>query len=101
MTARVYFDNATLQIPVGSQVRATIFSNKTVANWLPEEAVISLGFDKVVFMKTTGGFKAHKVETGLTYKKQVQVLSGLAETDSVAANAQYLADSESFIKVNN
>jgi Cu(I)/Ag(I) efflux system membrane fusion protein len=101
LTARVYFDNSTLQIPIGSQVRAIIFSNKTAADWLPEEAVISLGFDKVVFIKTEGGFKAHKVETGLKYKNRVRILSGLAATDSVAANAQYLTDSESFIKVNN
>ena len=30
----------------------------------------------------------------------MQVLSGLSTTDSVAANAQFLTDSESFIKVN-
>jgi Cu(I)/Ag(I) efflux system membrane fusion protein len=35
------------------------------------------------------------------YKNMVQILSGLNETDSVAANAQYLTDSESFIKVKN
>jgi Cu(I)/Ag(I) efflux system membrane fusion protein len=46
-----------------------------------------------------GGFKAHKVETGLSYKNEIQIISGLAETDSVAANAQFLTDSESFIKV--
>jgi Cu(I)/Ag(I) efflux system membrane fusion protein len=100
LTARVYFDNSTLQIPIGSQVRATIFDNKTSANWLPREAVLSLGLDKVVFIKTAGGFKAHKVGTGISYKNTIQILSGLNETDSVAANAQFLTDSESFIKVN-
>jgi Cu(I)/Ag(I) efflux system membrane fusion protein len=101
LTARVYFDNSNIQIPIGSQVRATIFGNKTPANWLPKDAVLSLGFDKVTFIKTAGGFKAHKIETGMIYKNMVQVLSGLNETDSVAANAQFLTDSESFIKVNN
>jgi len=57
--------------------------------------------DKVVFIKTSGGFKVHKVETGLAYKNQIQILSGINETDSVAANAQFLTDSESFIKTNN
>jgi Cu(I)/Ag(I) efflux system membrane fusion protein len=57
--------------------------------------------DRVVFLHTDGGFKAHKVTTGMTYKDRVQVLSGLTETDSVAANAQYLMDSESFIKATN
>jgi membrane fusion protein, copper/silver efflux system len=97
LTARIYFNNA--QLPVGSQVRATIFVNGKEASWLPKEAVLSLGIDKVVFIKTMGGFKAHNVETGLSYKNEIQILSGLAETDSVAANAQFLTDSESFIKV--
>jgi Cu(I)/Ag(I) efflux system membrane fusion protein len=99
LTARVYFNNSQLEIPVGSQVAATIFSNNSEAEWLPKDAVLSLGIDKVVFLKTDGGFQAHKIQTGLRYKDQVQVLSGLSSTDSVAQNAQFLADSESFIKV--
>jgi Cu(I)/Ag(I) efflux system membrane fusion protein len=99
LTARVYFNNTQLEVPVGSQVKAAIFLNERAANWLPKDAVLSLGMDKVVFIKTTGGFKAHKVETGLSYKNEIQIISGLAETDSVAANAEFLTDSESFIKV--
>lgn len=99
LTARVYFNNSVLKIPIGSQVRATIFGNTKEAWWLPKEAVVSLGLDKVVFQQTDGGFKAHKINTGITHKNHIQVLSGMNETDSVAANAQYLMDSESFIKV--
>jgi Cu(I)/Ag(I) efflux system membrane fusion protein len=101
VTARVYFNNSELQIPVGSQVKARIFSNNKEADWIPKDAVLSLGIDKVVFVKESGGFKAHKVETGLTYQNLVQVISGLNATDSIAANAQFLTDSESFIKTNN
>ncbi len=100
LTARVYFNNTQLQIPIGSQVRATIFVNTKEANWLPKDAVLSLGINKVVFIKVAGGFKAQKVETGLTYNNQIQIVSGLNTTDSVAANAQFLTDSESFIKAN-
>lgn len=100
LTARVYFNNSKLEIPIGSQVRATIFSNTKEADWLPKDAVLSLGIDKVVFIKAVGGFKTHKVQTGLTNKNKVQILSGLSQTDSVAANAQFLIDSESFIKIN-
>jgi Cu(I)/Ag(I) efflux system membrane fusion protein len=57
--------------------------------------------DKVVFSKTDGGFKAIKVSTGIVHEKYIQIISGLATTDSVAANAQYLMDSESFIKIKN
>ncbi|HEU5165034.1 MAG TPA: efflux RND transporter periplasmic adaptor subunit [Chitinophagaceae bacterium] len=101
LTARVYFNNGNLKIPIGSQVRATIFGNTKDAYWLPKEAVLSLGIDKVVFAKSDGGFKAQKINTGIIHKNHVQVLNGLNETDSVAANAQYLMDSESFIKVKN
>lgn len=101
LTARVYFNNSTLKIPVGSQVRATIFGNTKDAYWLPKEAVLSLGIDKVVFEKSDGGFMAHKINTGIMHKNHIQVLNGLNETDSVAANAQYLMDSESFIKIKN
>jgi Cu(I)/Ag(I) efflux system membrane fusion protein len=101
LTARVYFDNSDLKIPIGSQIRATIFGNTKDAYWLPKEAVLSLGIDKVVFQKSDGGFKAHKINTGITHKNHIQVLDGINETDSVAVNAQYLMDSESFIKVKN
>lgn len=101
LTARVYFNNSSLKIPVGSQVKATIFGNTKEAFWLPKEAVLSLGMDKVVFQKTNGGFKATKISTGIIHQKHIQVLSGLTTTDSVAINAQYLMDSESFIKVKN
>jgi membrane fusion protein, copper/silver efflux system len=99
LTARTYFNNAQLQIPIGSQVRAVIFVNSKEANWLPKDAVLSLGVDNIVFIKTAGGFKAHKVETALNYKDKIQITSGLTALDSVAANAQFLTDSESFIKV--
>ena len=101
LTARVYFDNSNLNIPIGSRVRATIFGNTRNAYWLPKEAVLSSGIEKVVFQKSDGGFKAHKIYTGITHKDHIQVLSGMKETDSVAMNAQYLMDSESFIKIKN
>ena len=98
IAARVYFDNAALKIPIGSQVKATIFAGDRVANWLPEEAVLSLGLEKVVFVRTGEAFVARKIETGISSKHLVQILSGLEKSEAVAANAQYLVDSESFIK---
>lgn len=99
VAARVNFDNRKLQLPVGSQVKATLFSGMIRANWLPKEAVLSLGMDKVVFLKTGEGFRVRKIGTGHAHKKWWQVTSGLGEKDSVAANAQYLVDSESFVKI--
>ncbi len=99
IAARVNYDNSALQLPVGSQIKATIFSGVHKGLWLPKEAVLSLGFDKVVFLKTSEGFKVHKIETGHVHKKLLQIMGGLNEKDSVAANAQYLVDSESFVKI--
>ena len=99
LTARVYLKNSMGMIPIGSQVRARIFTHNEISTWLPKDAILSLGMDKVVFLKTNGGFQAHKVITGLLDTNQIQIVSGLKENDSVAANGQYLADSESFIKI--
>ena len=100
LSARVYFDNSIFKIPIGSQVKATIFAGNRTASWLPEEAVLSLGLDKVVFVRSGESFAARKISTGIINKHLIQVLSGLKENEAVAANAQYLVDSESFIKTN-
>ncbi len=101
LTARVNIDNSVLQLPIGSQVKATIFSSPINAAWLPKEAIVSLGFEKIVFVKSGNGYKAQKVTTGVANKNLIQVTGGITAADSVAVNAQYLMDSESFIKVNN
>lgn len=98
LTVRVYFDNAVRRIPIGSQVKATIFAGNRSASWLPEEAVLSLGMDRVVFVHEGESFRARKIETGIVNKHLVQVLAGLSPEEAVAANAQFLVDSESFIK---
>ena len=100
MTARVYFENHEMNMTVGAQVKATIFGNKVNADWLLKDAVISLGLDKVVFKQFNGIFKAVKVKTGMTFNNKIQILEGLSQYDAVAANAQFLMDSESFIKIN-
>ena len=99
LTARVNVDNSALQLPIGSQVQATIFSNPVNAEWLPKEAILSLGLAKVVFVRSGNGYKAQKIETGVSYKNLIQITGGITVTDSVAANAQFLMDSESFIKI--
>jgi Cu(I)/Ag(I) efflux system membrane fusion protein len=98
-TARVYFNNPGMGIPIGSQVKATIAAGARSARWLPEEAVLTLGLDKVVFVKKGDAFIAHKIEAGIVNNHLIQVVGGLSEEDEVATNAQYLVDSESFIKV--
>jgi membrane fusion protein, copper/silver efflux system len=97
LTARVYFHNMNM-LPVGSHLSADIYTNSRVALWLPQTAVLSLGLNEVAFLKRDGGFMPHKIITGIRTGSDIQVLSGLKETDTVATNAQYFIDSESFIK---
>ena len=100
-TARVYINNSTMQLPIGSRVTATIFASSIKASWLPKEAVLSLGRDKIVFRKEPGGFRAHKITTGMELNRLIQIVAGLSPIDSVASNAHFLIDNEAFIKVNN
>ncbi len=99
VAARVYLNNSTLMIPVGSQVKATLNINTPFNNWLPQESVLSLGLNKVVFLKKGNVFEAHEISTGIVANNLIQVIDGLNAKDSVAVNAQFLMDSEGFIKL--
>lgn len=100
LAARAYINNATAKIPIGSQVQATIFSGAKKAGWLPEAAVLSLGLNEIVFKKEGPLFQAHQVATGIRQDGKIQILSGLTPSDSVAVNAQFLVENESFIQIN-
>lgn len=97
LTARVYFANENM-LTLGSQVTSEIFTGTRKGLWLPQAAVLTLGLNDIAFLKSKGGFIAHKIQTGIRADDRVQILSGLNVTDTVAVNAQYLIDSDSFIK---
>lgn len=99
LSARIYLDNSKLMLPVGSQVKASIKTKTSFSSWLPKESVLSLGLNKVVFLKKGNVFEAHPVSTGITSNNLIQITDGLNAKDSVAENAQFLIDSEGFIKV--
>lgn len=99
VSARVYLDNSKMMLPVGSQVKATLKTKTVFSNWVPKESVLSLGLNKIVFLKQGNVFEAHRVSTGITTNDLIQVTDGLNAKDSVAENAQFLIDSEGFIKV--
>jgi len=98
-SARVYLNNSKSMLPVGSQVEATLNIQTKFSNWLPKESVLSLGLNKIVFLKKGNVFKAHQVNTGIVADNLIQVTDGLDTKDSVAINAQFLIDSEGFIKL--
>jgi hypothetical protein len=65
--------------------------------WLPQAAVLSLGNETVVFKKEGKVFIPTSVKTGVVQNGEIQVLDEIGAWH-LAANAQYLVDSESFIK---
>lgn len=63
---------------------------------VPLSAVMDNGRRKIVWVETAPGvFAAHEVTVGARTGDMVQILSGLAEGDQVAASGGYLIDSES------
>lgn len=94
---RLYLNN-THQLRIGELVEATIQLEPVEALWVPREAVLDLGLEQIVFVKERGIFKAKVVQVGARAGAWTVVSSGLSSADEIAVNAQYLVDSESFIK---
>lgn len=85
---------------IGQLVNATIKMESKEALWVPRQAVVDLGLSQVVFTKGQGVFTPRKVTTGTRTAEWVEIRSGLATSDEIAADAQFMVDSESFIQVN-
>lgn len=93
---RAYVRNDELRI--GQLVRAVFTTSSAETLWLPKEAVYDLGTRQIVFVKERGLFKPVDVITGVQADGWIEIRSGLASADEVAAQSAYLVDSESFIK---
>ena len=85
-------------LQIGQLVKATIHLEETESLWLPREAVLELGMREVVFVSERGMLKPKVVATGIRTGDMIEITSGLASIDAVAANAHFLVDSESFVK---
>ncbi len=98
LRARMYLDNSLHQHKIGSSVEADISIAAYSALWVDRNAVIDLGGSKVVLLKSNNAFHVTPVKTGMTQGDLIEVISGINEDDMIAANANYLIDSEGFIK---
>lgn len=97
-SVRVYIDNMDHVLKVNSLVKATIQTASINGLWIPRSALVDLGNTKVVWLKKGILFKAQEVSAGAISGEEILITKGLAATDSLALDAQYLTDSESFIK---
>jgi len=95
---RLYVKNSE-DFRIGQLVRAIIRLKPIEALWVPRESVLDLGMEKIVFVKEREVFKPRNVKAGVRTDGWVEITQGLSSSDEIAANAQYMMDSESFIKV--
>ena len=95
---RVYLNNNKLKFPIGLRLQGIIKTNPTKAIWLEKQALVSIGSKKIVFIKMNNGFKATAIKAGIEIDDFIQIISGISVEDTLAKNAHYLIDSESFIK---
>lgn len=99
LAIRVNIDNSNLKIKAGTFVKAKIKAEPTEGLFIPYQAVIDLGKQKMVWIKKEGYFVAKKIETGVITKEWVEIYDGITAKDEIAKEAHYLNDSESFIKI--
>lgn len=95
---RVYLNNNKLKLPIGIRLQGIVKTNPIKSIWLQKQALVSIGNKKIVFIKMDNGFKAAAIKTGIEINDFVQIINGISIQDTIANNAQYLIDSESFIK---
>ncbi|MBG6060451.1 Cu(I)/Ag(I) efflux system membrane fusion protein [Flavobacterium sp. CG_9.1] len=95
---RVYLNNNNLKFPIGLRLQGIVATNPIQGIWVRKQALVSIGSKKVVFIKMENGFKVKEIKTGIEINDFVQVIEGLDVNEAIADNAQYLMDSESFIK---
>ena len=100
LRARVYLGNPGGLLKPGALLKATVQGTGHSGLWIPRTAALDLGRQKLVFLKKEGGFKTQQIQAGATSGHWLELRSGLSETDEIAADAQFLMDSEAFIKSN-
>ncbi|HEY8512521.1 MAG TPA: efflux RND transporter periplasmic adaptor subunit [Cyclobacteriaceae bacterium] len=94
---RVYFESGQ-NLRIGSLVSARIHIDMQESLWVPRESVVDLGVQQIVFVQQRNVFKPKVVQTGVRSEGMIEITGGLATSDEIAANAQFLIDSDSFVK---
>jgi multidrug efflux pump subunit AcrA (membrane-fusion protein) len=98
LKVRVYTKD-TKDLHIGHLVNAVVTLSPIEALWVPRQSVVDLGNEKIVFVKTRDVFVPRIVSTGVQHQTVIEIKTGLASSEEIAFNAQYLVDSESFIQV--
>jgi membrane fusion protein, copper/silver efflux system len=100
LKVRLYTDKMEM-LPIGQLVQANIHLSSKESLWIPKQSLVDLGNEKIVFIKDRETLAPKRIATGIISGEFVEVKNGLATSDEIAINAQFLVDSESFIKPTN
>ena len=65
--------------------------------WVPVSSLVDTGTRRVVFVSTDAGFMPRPVEPGVRAGDEIEIRSGVTASESVAAGAAFLLDSETQI----
>lgn len=101
LQVRSYLSDKNNILRVGQLVTARLNQPGVQSFWIPKIAVLDLGVQQIVFVKDQGTFTPFRIKTGSVSNGWIEIIEGLSESSEIAANAQYMVDSESFIKVKN
>jgi Cu(I)/Ag(I) efflux system membrane fusion protein len=95
---RVVLSNPKGLLKPGMYVRASFEGRSHSALAVPRSALIQTGERQIAFVEQSPGvYTPREVKTGVSGKEFVDVLSGLAEGETVVTSANFLIDSESRI----
>jgi len=97
---RMYLSNPQHHYHAGQLVSATFTTTSENSMWIPANARLDLGARDIAFIKRYAVFRPWAISIGRQSGNWIEVLDGLEPRDSIAYNAQFMVDSESFIKVN-
>ncbi len=97
---RVYLDNSDHHtLKIGTLIKAKINTGVHSGLWIPRQAVLDLGNESfAVFLKKGNAFYVKNIKAGERVGTLIRI-EGLTALDEIAEDAQYLVDSEGFIKV--
>ncbi len=101
MKVRVYLPNPGSKFRVGQLVTASFNKPSKESIWIPLSARLDLGTKEIAFIKRRGVFRPKEIATASQSGDWIEVSGGLETSDSLAYNAQFMVDSEGFIKVRN
>jgi membrane fusion protein, copper/silver efflux system len=96
---RLAFENRTGELRPEMFGEVVLHGEPHEGLWVPLDAVIDSGTDKVVFVAGDGGkFEPRKVQLGAADEARVEVTTGLALGERVVTRANFLVDSESRLR---